>query len=447
LLFDLNRPVSHVGNYSIVRLQGIGYQEAIEATYSEAPLLADKPYPQQLETILSKKLSHAGGFVKAMASLGNEATEILYDCEPLQLAWARERGIPTHGKNWQTNILLEQLREISPDVVLFQDIFSMPAAMRARIKDLVPGIRLTIIAKGYPGETRDLSDSDLLFVSSPVLLDRYAQLNPFLVYHAFDDDILTTLDDIDFGPMATRYQFSFLGNCRAPERRYWMLKKLLEETELQIWGVEENVKYSRWGIPKNQKQLKKIARDGLKYLLSRLGSYSLHALEKFPISRKIHNLIDEINGEGQKVDDRSSLTGLDTEGVAKKTLRQTYPERFHDPIFGIQYYHRVSNSDVVFNLHSDAAGMTVDNMKMFEITGVGSCLLTNMGSNLGDLFELDKEVVTYETVGEALEKYQYLKENPSTRVEIARAGQIRTLRDHTVSARCEQMNEIIQERL
>ena len=207
-----------MGNYSIVRLQGIGYQEAIEATYSEAPLLADKPYPQQLETILSKKLSHAGGFVKAMASLGNEATEILYDCEPLQLAWARERGIPTHGKNWQTNILLEQLREISPDVVLFQDIFSMPAAMRARIKDLVPGIRLTIIAKGYPGETRDLSDSDLLFVSSPVLLDLYAQLNPFLVYHAFDDDILTTLDDFDFGPMATRNQFSFLGNCRAPER-------------------------------------------------------------------------------------------------------------------------------------------------------------------------------------------------------------------------------------
>ena len=70
MLFDLNRPVSHVGNYSIVRLQGIGYQEAIEATYREAPLLADKPYPQQLETILSKKLSHAGGFVKAMASLG-----------------------------------------------------------------------------------------------------------------------------------------------------------------------------------------------------------------------------------------------------------------------------------------------------------------------------------------------------------------------------------------
>jgi len=226
-----------------------------------------------------------------------------------------------------------------------------------------------------------------------------------------------------------------------------MLKKLLEETELQVWGVEENAKYSRWGIPKNQKQLKKLTRDGLKYLLSKSGNYVLHALENFSISRKIHNLIDEINVEGQKVDDRRSLTGLDPGGVAKKTLRQAYPEKFHDPVFGIPYYHRVSNSDVVFNLHSDAAGVTVDNMKMFEITGVGSCLLTNMGSNLGDLFDLDKEVVTYKTVGEALEKYQYLKENPSTRLEIARAGQMRTLRDHTVSARCKQMNEIIKERL
>jgi len=439
-----------VTGYKIARLRGIGYQEAVTAVYKKAPSLAGQSYADQFNTILSKKLTHAGGFSDAMGILGNHAVEFFYDCETLQRTWAQERGLATTGKDWEINVLIAQLREYRPDVVLFQDIFSMPAPVRARIKEIIPEIRLTIIAKGYPGETRDLSDSDLLFVSSPVLFERYSNLNPWLVYHAFDSGILDCLSPKGAEPILPQSQLSFLGNCRAPERRYWMLKELLDRTSLQIWGVEEGARYSRWGMPRNKKQLKKSLRYYLKHWLSKLGERSRETLQGLPIPKKIRHIIEELKMDSESLggrDELGDLSGLNIRRAANQTLRKVYPGRFHDPVFGIDYYRRIHTSDIVFNLHSDAAGSTVDNMKMFEITGVGSCLLTNFGSNLAGLFEEDKEVVTYRTVEEALEKIHYLIDNPRACSEIAQAGQVRTLRDHTVSARCEQIDEIIREKL
>ena len=92
-------------------------------------------------------------------------------------------------------------------------------------------------------------------------------------------------------------------------------------------------------------------------------------------------------------------------------------------------------------------GHRVGNMRMFEVTGVGSCLLTDSGKNIGDLFEPDVEILTYETIEEAKEKYRYVSENNSERTEIARRGQLRALKDHTVDNRCRLIDSVIQESL
>ena len=47
---------------------------------------------------------------------------------------------------------------------------------------------------------------------------------------------------------------------------------------------------------------------------------------------------------------------------------------------------------------------------LFETTGVGSCLVTDEGSNMSDLFVPDEEVITYESYDELMEKLAYLKE-------------------------------------
>jgi hypothetical protein len=48
---------------------------------------------------------------------------------------------------------------------------------------------------------------------------------------------------------------------------------------------------------------------------------------------------------------------------------------------------------VALNRHIAAAEGHANNMRLYEATGVGTCLLTDRGSNLGELFEVGREVI------------------------------------------------------
>lgn len=86
-------------------------------------------------------------------------------------------------------------------------------------------------------------------------------------------------------------------------------------------------------------------------------------------------------------------------------------------------------------------------MRLFEATGVGTCLLTDWKENLSSLFDVDREVVTYRSTEECLERMHYLQNNPDVCSAIAQAGQKRTLRDHTFAHRAQRFDEIIQAHL
>ena len=78
---------------------------------------------------------------------------------------------------------------------------------------------------------------------------------------------------------------------------------------------------------------------------------------------------------------------------------------------------------------------------------MGACLLTDNGRNINDLFEPGKEIVTYSSVDEAVEKVTYLLDHEDERAEIARAGQKKTLMDHTIFNRCQLIDDVIQSKL
>jgi spore maturation protein CgeB len=116
------------------------------------------------------------------------------------------------------------------------------------------------------------------------------------------------------------------------------------------------------------------------------------------------------------------------------------------PLFGLKMYAALSRSRIAFNIHGDVAGAYAANIRMFEATGVGTCLLTDWKKNIAELFEPDSEIVTYRTTDECLEKIRWLLDHPVECAEIARRGQARTLRDHTVVQRVGQLHEIIMNR-
>ena len=81
-------------------------------------------------------------------------------------------------------------------------------------------------------------------------------------------------------------------------------------------------------------------------------------------------------------------------------------------------------------------------MRLFEVTGVGSCLLTDEKDNLGQLFTTD-EVVTYTTPEDCIEKIEWLLTHEREREKIALRGQQRTLKDHTFAQRVKQFCKIL----
>jgi spore maturation protein CgeB len=122
-------------------------------------------------------------------------------------------------------------------------------------------------------------------------------------------------------------------------------------------------------------------------------------------------------------------------------------ERKHEPVFGLDMYRLFTNSKIVLNLHIGAAGDYAGNMRLFEVTGIGSCILTDNKKNIGDLFVPDAEVVVYSSVEDCIEKAKWLLDHEDERAKIAFAGQQKTLSFHTVEKRCITIMEIINNEL
>ncbi len=100
------------------------------------------------------------------------------------------------------------------------------------------------------------------------------------------------------------------------------------------------------------------------------------------------------------------------------------------------------DSRIAVNHHIGIAGEYANNMRLFEATGVGAMLLTDEKVNLGEMFEVDREVVTYRTHEECLEKIRYYLSHDRERQAIAEAGQKRTLSDHTYRNRLAEFVEL-----
>jgi spore maturation protein CgeB len=116
----------------------------------------------------------------------------------------------------------------------------------------------------------------------------------------------------------------------------------------------------------------------------------------------------------------------------------------HGRVFGLDMYEVLARARVVLNMHIDAAGGLAGNMRMFEATGMGALLLTDAASNLGELFEHGREVVAYDSVEDAVAKVQRLLTDDAELNSIARAGQARTLRDHSTVVRSLELERLLQ---
>jgi spore maturation protein CgeB len=420
--------------YRIVRIAGLHYSNVIESFYRKTPSLREKSYSEQQKALFHQAYAYGDSFSRGMRTLGHDAAEIVYDLEPLQKCWAEEFGVRYRPSYWQWDILLSQIEKMRPDILYFQDIHALPYSLKSELKTRFPFLKLIVIFRGFPGSNdalfKELSTADVLLVGSPILVEKCckAGLHPHLMPHYFDEQILEKIS-----PNGQKsHDFTFAGSSgygygMQHEPRYRFLRELLEKTPLEVWIDEASPDpfHSPYQFAKNA--LKKAA----KRLLQTLPDSMLESMADLP---PFKGKMEKIIQEKRCGRDMQPLTNL-------------FPQKCRPGLFGLDMYRLLADSKITFNRHSAPAAGTVDNIRLFQATGVGACLLTDYGSNLHQLFEADREVVAYRSPEECIEKARYLLDHEQERQAIALAGQKRTLKDHTALIRGRQIDSILQNAL
>jgi len=116
---------------------------------------------------------------------------------------------------------------------------------------------------------------------------------------------------------------------------------------------------------------------------------------------------------------------------------------FHGELWGLEMYRVLAQSNISLNRHVDVAENYANNMRLYEVTGVGTCLVTDWKENLAELFEPDTEIITYSCAEDCIEKVRYLLDHDDEREAIAHAGQRRTLGEHTYHQLMEKLADIV----
>ncbi|MCW8932305.1 MAG: glycosyltransferase [Gammaproteobacteria bacterium] len=394
-------------NYKFVRITKMS-QVMRRQLYIDRPELKNLSYDEQFEFTVSGFYSYLGSFGKEMERFGNETIELIFDSEFLQKQWAKENNITLdEGKHWQAKIIAEQLKKIQPDVIYLQGVLFIDSVFIESIRDQLPNLKLVVQHSGSPAGWERVHSDALLLVATPHMQEQAKEngLEAQLVYHGFDEQILKEIEK-----NKRQYDFSFVGSSGVGimphNNRYWDLLKLAYNSPLQLWLDEKEL----------------------------VQSECLYSpFKKIELKDHFYNELD--------------YNYKDYPNPPCKLNYLLPPEKKHISVHGLDYYQLLADSKMTFHRHGDLILNYSGAMRLFEATGVGTCLITDNQSNLSDTFEPDKEIVTYSSLPECVEKVNYLLEHPEEREAIALAGQQRNLKEHTIRHRCEQIHELITNKL
>ena len=355
-----------------------------------------------------------------LGNLGHEVAQIFVNVEPLQRLWADEAGVTCEGEGWQWQLITEQTRQFSPDVLYLHDLNFFDRARRAELRDVCRS-RMRIVGWHF-SLTRDFGafrDLDLVLTGSSGFADllRNAGVRAEVLHHAVEASVLSSnLEDLE----GQQIEFSFAGTAGGRNswwaRRYALIESLMRETPLEVWGTD----YEAAPRSQSDRILDAVAWAGERML--RCFAVPERIRRTLPVARR--------------------AVGWVSPPWLRPVSRQ-YAPRWHPPVYGIEFVSVLRRSKITLNVHGDLPDGHAGNVRLFQATGCGACLVTDDLPGLEALFAPDSEVVTYTTAAECAERVRFLLEHDSARAAIAAAGQARTLKDHTWHVRSQQLAGII----
>lgn len=355
-------------------------------------LIIDTYYPEVVKALpVDPALTYEENLKKILSF--SFATADFYSRNLRNLGWDAVDVIANHTglleKYWHENrmfdsaILDHQIKSFDPEVVFFQDL----SLVRDATLHLEGRIRAGQLSCPWPGD-EIVSRFDILYTSFPHYIPRIEALGVRAVYNplAFEPSVVWRLG----AERPDEWRFRDIPNGVTYE---WVKPRIHDV--VFIGGV---------GNPSHWK-------------------YGMEVLET--VAREIPTF-------------KWWGYGYDTL-PADSALRRCY----QGEAWGLQMYEILLQSKICLNRHGEVAEGYANNMRMFEATGCGAMLLTEQKQNLQDLFT-DDEAFGYADSVWAVAMIRQFLANDNEREAMAKAGQQRTLRDHTYQQRMKTVSETLK---
>jgi hypothetical protein len=130
----------------------------------------------------------------------------------------------------------------------------------------------------------------------------------------------------------------------------------------------------------------------------------------------------------------------------RRAVAATFPSNVHAPVSDEKLISLYSESTIslgfleVYDQHDPSRPVTQHlHLREFEAPMCGALYCTGYMDELAEMFEPEREVITYRNAHELLDKVRYYLAHPGDAERVRAAGHRRALRDHTYHRRFEQL--------
>jgi hypothetical protein len=374
-----------------MRAAGV-YPEYLKKFYREHLNVQNMAYQEHMDEFFYDSFADGNFLEMELRKLGVEAETVLFD-ENLQKKWREDFADKSIYE-----IFLEQLKEYQPDVLWFQSADYFSAEQMSEIRSVLPK-HAKMVLFSFSNISDEFFRRSACFDEVYTGGERYARKmrenlpSVKVLSHAFPVQVLDRIQ----APANIINSLSFAGSFMFPIHG----ARMISCAEVIDAGIPLDV-------------------SGDVY-----NSYLPHTWKQ-----KLRGIV-----KPRKL----------TPGEEKIRDAEKIVERVISPgMYGLEYYKFLAEHTVCLNGHIQAGiEGTAGNVRMFESTGVGACLLTNRVEENKSFFEPDIEIMEYSSKEELVEKARWLIDNPKEAQKIAKAGQTRTLIDHTYKNKAEQLDEYL----
>lgn len=399
-------------SYRFLRITDL-YPNYIKSYYSKNSTTVSNSYEEKYNAIAENSIDIVSSFGRCFREIGVDAKEIITNDKVLQKAWTEEY-VGDSDLN-SVDLVIKQLQYYKPDIVWIDTTSFFHKQIFDRIRNEVKSIKLLVGHICAPFNdiiAEALRSLDVVFTCSPCMRDDIAGLGveTYLLYHSFDSKVLSQLasEPNEYPYNDFVFTGSLLTGYGLHKTRIEYLETLLKNGfDLKIYGNVES---------KKTIFLKQFMRSVMKSMLN-IGLTGI--IDNNSFLKKYKKYAD-----------------AEIKGYSKQLINSV-----HDPVFGVDMFKVLQHSLVCFNIHGEIAKSCGGNIRLFEATGVGTCLVTDNKKNMPDLFNVGSEIVVYDSKDDCVEKVKWLMNNPVKASEIAKAGQKKTLEEHTVLKRTKELND------